>query len=70
MKIQIECAPEEFRSLFTGENNLKSQRKSLTINASGSLKNIKESMADIHKSFDEFKDADEIHIEVSDVFVC
>ena len=67
MKIQIECSPEEMKSLFSREQT---HRKYLTINASGSLKNIKESMADIHKSFDEFKDADEIHIEVSDVFVC
>ena len=67
MKIQIECSPEEMKSLFGCEQT---HRKYLTINASGSLKNIKESMADIHKSFDEFKDVDEIHIEVSDVFVC
>ena len=70
MKIQIECTPEEMKSLFSCENKNQTCRKSLKINASGSLKNIKESMADIHKSFDEFKDVDEIHIEVSDVFVC
>ena len=70
MKIQIECSPEEMKSLFGCENKNQTRRKFLKINASGSLNNIKESMADIHKSFDEFKDADEIHIEVSDVFVC